>query len=155
MMQQFQIISPLKGVSFQTALDHFGKDLLLYLTPKFPKATLMQYEGNQPGQQVVVEIDFILFKDTWTSTITELESSTDNWYFVDESQAPNTPFFLSKWCHKHIIRQVNGQVEIVDDISFEAKFPFPNVLIGMMLKAQFAQRKPLYQAYFEQLNARV
>lgn len=130
----------------QSALEvweGFTKELFEALSPPFPKATLLQYDGNQKGDIVAIELNFLLFKNKWVSLISDNQTTETGYFFIDEGK--ELPFFLSKWKHKHIINKSGEGAAIIDQIEFKSPLGW---LMYPFIYLQFLQRKPLYKKIF-------
>ena len=126
--------------------EGFTKDLFLKLNPPFPPVKLLRFDGCRRGDKVSLELNFILFKQTWTSLITSDRTDDSEFFFVDEGK--KLPFFLRFWKHKHrVLRQDSGSV-IVDEINFSARLKILSPLLYPVLSAQFWYRKPIYKKIF-------
>jgi ligand-binding SRPBCC domain-containing protein len=126
--------------------EGFTKDLFLKLNPPFPPVKLLRFDGCRRGDKVSLELNFILFKQTWTSIITSDRTDDQEFFFVDEGK--KLPFFLRFWKHKHrVLRQDSGSV-IVDEINFSARLKILSPLLYPALYAQFWYRKPIYKKIF-------
>ncbi len=124
----------------------FNESLFSRLSPPFPPVKILRFEGSKAGDIVSLELNFVLFKQTWTSKITEDKSNESEFYFVDEGI--ELPFFLKKWKHKHrIIKSEKGTL-IRDEIDFQAPFALMTLLLYPALLAQFLYRKPIYRKVF-------
>lgn len=124
----------------------FNKDLFLKLNPPFPPVKLLRFDGCRRGDKVSLELNFIFFKQTWTSIITSDRTDDKEFFFVDEGK--KLPFFLRFWKHKHrIIREESGSI-IVDEINFSARLKILSPLLYPVLYAQFWYRKPIYKKIF-------
>lgn len=125
----------------------FNESLFKKLSPPFPPVKLLRFDGSSKGDLVTLELDFIFFKQKWTSEITE-DSTTDlEFFFVD--RGVELPFFLKKWIHRHrVISSGIGSV-IRDEIEFEAPFGLMTFLLYPALWLQFAYRKPIYRKLFK------
>ena len=73
--------------------SNFGEELFLSLTKtiKFPKPTMKEF-GSKDGEQVVMELDFSLFKQQWVSKISQTKQTKNTWQFSDTGT--KLPFFL-------------------------------------------------------------
>ncbi len=131
---------------YQEVAQKFDQKLFEALSPPFPKVRLLRYDGNQPGDEVHVRLNFVFFGQTWKSRITENDSRPGEVYFVDEGL--QLPFFLGSWRHRHVIRQQGTGSLIVDDITFRGSNPLFSLLFYPVMYLQFAYRKPVYQRYF-------
>lgn len=124
----------------------FNKDLFLKLNPPFPPVKLLRFDGCRRGDKVSLELNFIFFKQIWTSIITSDRTDDQEFFFVDEGK--KLPFFLRFWKHKHrIIREESGST-IVDEINFSARLKILSPLLYPVLYAQFWYRKPIYKKIF-------
>ncbi|TFV95813.1 hypothetical protein E4S40_06210 [Algoriphagus kandeliae] len=131
---------------YLTVKDGFDESLFKRLSPPFPPVKLLRFDGSKKGDVVSLELNFIFFKQKWTSDITEDHTDEKEFYFID--QGTELPFFLKKWTHKHrVIRKEEGSI-IRDEIEFEG----PNFLLTFLLYpalwVQFVYRKPIYRKIF-------
>lgn len=125
----------------------FDESLFKKLSPPFPPVKLLRFDGSQKGDFVTLELDFIFFKQKWTSKITEDRTTDLEFYFVDEGV--ELPFFLKKWKHRHRVISTGIGSIIRDEIEFEAPFGLMTYLLFPALWAQFALRKPIYRRIFK------
>jgi ligand-binding SRPBCC domain-containing protein len=140
-----QIITTVQK-SYKQVFGLFTKELFLKLSPPFPKVKLIRFDGSEKQDKVIVELDFLIFKQEWESVITEKVETKEEIYFVDEGT--RLPFFLKKWKHTHRIVKNGEHTDIVDDIEFETPFRPLNILFYPILYFQFAYRKPIYKKIF-------
>ncbi|MCC5919092.1 MAG: hypothetical protein LAT68_01470 [Cyclobacteriaceae bacterium] len=126
----------------------FDKDLFLALSPPFPPVKLLRFDGSKKGDEVGLELNFLLFKQRWISDITADEDGGDEYfYFIDEGK--ELPFFLEKWHHKHHIYRAEGGGAIIrDEITFKAPYGL-SFLFYPALWSQFLYRVPIYKKYFK------
>lgn len=135
------------GQSLSDVKLGFDKDLFSALSPPFPPVKLLRFDGSKKGDIVSLELDFFLFKQVWTSEITEDNHQEHEFYFVDKGV--KLPFFLGAWEHKHrIIHLGNSQTEIRDEISFQGSWKVLTPLLYPVLYLQFLYRKPIYKRIF-------
>ena len=126
----------------------FNEQLFKALNPPFPPVKLLKFGGCEKGDKVVLELNFLLFKQIWQSDITDHGESEREWYFVDEGV--KLPFFLKTWRHRHIVRSTpNGSV-IIDDIEFSTGTIVTDFIMYPVLFAHFLYRKPVYKKVFKQ-----
>ncbi|MAE81906.1 MAG: hypothetical protein CMB80_04165 [Flammeovirgaceae bacterium] len=131
----------------QNVKSGFTEKLFLALNPPFPPVKLLEFGGCETGDIVALRLNFILFKQTWTSEITE-DAQTDNeWYFVD--QGIKLPFFLKSWTHRHLVRKEVKGSSIIDDISYTTGTLITDLLMYPVLLGQFLYRKPVYKKLFK------
>lgn len=124
----------------------FDETLFTKLSPPFPPVKLARFDGSEVGDVVSLELNFLLFKQKWTSEISETQTSETEYYFVDIGT--KLPFFLKKWRHKHrIIKEGNNSI-IRDEIEFSAPFGLATLLLFPVIYLQFLYRKPIYKKIF-------
>ncbi len=124
----------------------FNKDLFLALSPPFPKVELRQFEGSRKGDLVSLQLNFGLFKQTWTSKIVEDHEHDHEWLFVDVGT--ELPFFLKAWSHRHMVRSQDGHRYIIDDIEYSTGTVLTDWLMFLPMLGQFLYRKPIYRRFF-------
>ncbi|WP_162418314.1 SRPBCC family protein [Cyclobacterium roseum] len=133
--------------SYLKVKEGFTEDLFQSLNPPFPPVKLLRFDGSSTGDIVSLELNFILFKQVWTSEITDDQTDENEFYFVDEGI--KLPFFLRFWRHKHrVVSQGPSQSLIIDEISYRAPNKILEIFLFPVLYAQFAMRKPVYKKYF-------
>ncbi len=126
----------------------FTKDLFLSLNPPFPPVKLLKFDGCKQGDQVVLELNFILFKQKWVSDI--VYDLTDDQIFEFIDVGVRLPFFLKEWKHHHIVKKVNDkESEIIDDITFKSPLGILDFILYPVLYVQFLYRKPIYKKLFK------
>jgi ligand-binding SRPBCC domain-containing protein len=131
---------------YREVAQKFDQSLFEALSPPFPRARLLRYDGNRPGDEVHVRLHFGFFRQTWHSLITDAGAQPGLVYFVDEGR--KLPFFLRHWRHRHEIRQHGAGSLVVDDISFHSPFRLLDYLLYPLMYLQFAYRKPVYRRRF-------
>jgi ligand-binding SRPBCC domain-containing protein len=130
--------------------DGFDESLFSKLSPPFPPVRLIRFDGSKRGDVVSLELNFIFFKQKWTSLITEEYTDSSEYYFIDEGT--ELPFFLKKWKHKHrIIKKGTGSI-IRDEITFEGKPGLLGIFLYPAMYLQFLYRKPIYRKIFQSKN---
>jgi ligand-binding SRPBCC domain-containing protein len=125
----------------------FDQTLFQKLSPPFPPVKLLRFDGSSTGDLVVLELNFLFFKQRWTSEITEDATDEKEFYFIDKGI--ELPFFLKTWQHKHRVIQDGTRSLIRDEIDFTAPFGWMTVLLYPALLAQFAFRIPIYKRLFK------
>ncbi|MDG1276257.1 MAG: hypothetical protein P8O16_03180 [Algoriphagus sp.] len=124
----------------------FDESLFTKLSPPFPPVKLLRFDGSSKGDLVSLELNFIFFKQKWTSEIIEDQTNEKEFYFIDKGT--ELPFFLKKWTHKHRIIK-NGENAIIrDEIDYQAPFMLLTWLLYPAMLLQFAYRKPIYKKIF-------
>lgn len=127
-------------------IEGFNSELFLKLNPPFPKVRLARFDGCATGDLVSLELNFLLFKQTWTSEITEDHSSEKEFYFID--QGTELPFFFKAWKHKHILTDEEGGTLITDAIEYKTPFMIFDWFMYPLLYLQFIYRAPIYRRVF-------
>jgi ligand-binding SRPBCC domain-containing protein len=127
--------------------EGFNKTLFTKLSPPFPPVKLLRFDGSKKGDFVSLELNFLFFKQKWTSEITEDKTTEQEFYFIDEGV--ELPFFLKEWQHKHrIINSWEGCI-IRDEITYKSGFSLLTLLLYPALYIQFLYRKPIYKKLFK------
>ena len=127
----------------------FDRSLFDQLSPPFPPVDVVRFDGCRPGDVVHLRLNFLLFRQDWTSLITDQQTSPDEIYFID--QGTRLPFFLTYWQHRHrLLRDPAGGTVIVDDVTFRTPLRLTDYLMYPLLWLQFAYRKPIYRRVFRE-----
>jgi len=127
--------------------EGFNRDLFEALNPPFPPVKLLRFDGSSKGDLVSLELNFLLFKQVWTSEITADHTDENEFFFIDEGK--KLPFFLKSWKHKHrVIKQGENQSVIRDEIHYHGHHFILNLFLYPVLYVQFAMRKPIYKRVF-------
>ncbi|PZX54542.1 ligand-binding SRPBCC domain-containing protein [Algoriphagus ratkowskyi] len=124
----------------------FDETLFTKLSPPFPPVKLARFDGSEVGDLVSLELNFLLFKQLWTSEITQSQTDEKEYFFVDEGI--KLPFFLKKWRHKHRIIKEGNETIIRDEVEFSAPFGLATLLLYPAIYLQFLYRKPIYRRIF-------
>jgi ligand-binding SRPBCC domain-containing protein len=124
----------------------FNETLFKELSPPFPPVKLLRFDGSTKGDLVTLELNFIFFKQKWTSEIVADLTDENEFYFIDKGI--QLPFFLKKWTHKHRILKDGERSIIRDEIDYEAPFGLLTWLLYPALFLQFTYRKPIYKKIF-------
>jgi ligand-binding SRPBCC domain-containing protein len=124
----------------------FNETLFTKLSPPFPPVKLIRFDGSTTGDLVILELNFIFFKQNWTSEIVEDQTDEKEFYFVDKGI--ELPFFLKKWTHRHRIIKDGENAIIRDEIEYKAPFLVLTWLLYPVMLLQFAYRKPIYKRIF-------
>jgi ligand-binding SRPBCC domain-containing protein len=149
-MLSYSISTPIQA-SLSHVKELFTADLLLRLSPPFPRVSLQRFDGCKKDDNVILEINLVFTKVTWSSLITEDKLTADEWFFIDEGV--KMPFGLHYWQHKHRVKKINEEsCEIIDEISFDTRNEFLNYLLFPFLWGMIFYRKPLYQKYLSLVN---
>ena len=149
-MLSYSISTPIQA-PISHVKDLFTADLLLRLSPPFPRVSLQRFDGCKKNDNVILVINLLFTKVTWSSLITEDALTTDEWYFID--QGVKMPFGLRYWQHKHRVKKINDvSCEIIDEISFDTRNEFLNYLLFSFLWGMIFYRKPFYKKYLSLVN---
>lgn len=131
---------------YRSVMKRFDRKLFEQLNPPFPPAELLRFDGSKKGDVVSMQLNFLLFKQHWTSLIVKDGVTKDEAYFIDEGI--KLPFFLSYWRHRHRILNDGQYAIIVDDVYYKAHFRWLGYLLYPVMWLQFAYRKPVYRKVF-------
>ena len=123
-----------------------NENLFLKLSPPFPPVKLLRFDGSSTGDKVILELNFIFFKQQWVSDITADNTDEKEFYFIDEGT--KLPFFLKTWKHKHRIIKDGKSSIIRDEIAFKAPNGILTLFLYPALYLQFLYRKPIYKKIF-------
>jgi ligand-binding SRPBCC domain-containing protein len=126
--------------------EGFNEKLFKKLSPPFPPVKLLRFDGSTKGDLVTLELNFIFFKQKWTSEIMEDQTTDKEFYFIDKGI--ELPFFLKKWTHKHRIVKDGENSIIRDEIDYQSPFWILTWLLYPAMLLQFAYRKPIYKKIF-------
>jgi ligand-binding SRPBCC domain-containing protein len=149
-MLSYTISTPIQA-SINQVKEHFTSELLLKLSPPFPKVSLLRFDGCQKDDQVILQINLIFIKLVWSSLITDDLQTEEEWFFIDKGV--KMPFGLQFWQHKHRVKKIKNQsCEIIDEISFDTRNPFLNYLLFPFLWGMIYYRKPFYKKYLSHIN---
>ncbi len=132
--------------SYLQVKEGFNESLFKKLSPPFPPVKLLRFDGSKKGDLVTLELNFIFFKQRWTSEIVEDQTDAGEFFFIDKGI--ELPFFLKDWRHKHRVINKGAQTIIRDEIAYEAPFALLTWLLYPALLLQFAYRKPIYKKIF-------
>ncbi|MCH7401669.1 hypothetical protein ACFOUP_14570 [Belliella kenyensis] len=133
--------------SYLEVKEGFNQNLFKKLSPPFPPVKLLRFDGSNEGDLVSLELNFIFFKQTWTSIITKDHTDANEFYFIDKGI--KLPFFLKKWQHKHRVINDGKSSIIIDEIAYQAPFSWMTLLLYPALYLQFIYRKPIYKKIFK------
>lgn len=133
--------------SVRDIFSRFDKSLFLKLKPPGVKINLIRFDGCEVGDKIHLEMITPLGKNDWIGLITQSFVSDDECYFVDEGEV--LPFPISKWAHRHTIRNKNGKTIIVDDINFEVRPKLLGQILYPFFWAIFRYRSPIYRRIFK------
>lgn len=132
---------------FLEVKEGFNEKLFTKLNPPFPKVALRRFDGCEKGDLVNMQLNFLLFRQTWESLITADDTTDTYFFFQDEGR--QLPFFLKNWKHRHWVKKVDEHTsEIVDDVHFSTGSIFADVCLYPLMKTQFLYRQPIYRKWF-------
>ena len=132
---------------WKNVVSGFTKELFVKLNTPFPPVVVKQFDGCIKGDKVVLELNFLFFKQKWVSHIVESAEDENGFSFIDVGV--KLPFFLSRWRHHHIIeKREDGGATIIDDIEFSTGTLLTDLLFYPVLYGQFLYRKPIYKKIF-------
>lgn len=139
-------ISTPVGQSMEKVWKGFDERLFGALAPPFPPVKVLFFGGCMAGNVVSLELNFIFFKQQWTSIIIEQKTTSNEIYFVDKGT--KLPFFLRFWQHKHRIVKAEAGSVIIDEITYQSPFKVTDYILFPLMFLQFLYRKPIYKKIF-------
>ena len=136
--------------NYRKVFQGFDIKLFMKLKPPFIGLKVKRFDGCSMGDVIQVQISMLVFKQNWTSVITEQVQNDKEIYFIDEGSVLPKP--LKYWKHKHIIEKSVDSSIIIDDITYKSGSIFVDFLLFPAFFIQFFYRKPVYKSYFGKLN---
>jgi ligand-binding SRPBCC domain-containing protein len=124
----------------------FTRELFEALSPPFPPVKVLRFDGCAVGDEVHLELSFIVATQHWVSVITEAGETKTDWWFVDVGR--QLPFFLASWRHEHRVETTAQGTVIIDSIHYTGPWGVVGWLFYPALWGQFAARSPLYRTFF-------
>lgn len=143
---RLKIVTPVQQDPEQV-MKGFNQDLFTALAPPFPPVKLLRFDGSETGHVVSLELNFIFFKQVWTSHIIDHGSNAELTYFIDKGV--KLPFFLRSWRHEHKIAKAPQGSHIIDQITYTTGTLITDWLMYPAMWVQFAYRKPIYKKQFK------
>lgn len=140
------IFSTFVTQNYEQVTQKFDQNLLLALSPPFPRVQLIRYDGNRAGDEVHLDLHFLGYRFRWKSLITDYQESNKQLHFVDEGL--QLPFPLKYWRHQHEVRRQQDGSLIIDNITYKTGLKVLDFLLYPLLFLQFRYRKPVYRQYF-------
>ncbi|PRO66742.1 SRPBCC family protein [Alkalicoccus urumqiensis] len=126
--------------------NFFQKNDNLVAITGFPKIELEGDRTVYEGAQIVLHMNFYLFKLRWEGAIVERQEGA---YFIDEGR--KLPFPFRSWRHTHAFKETaEGKTRMIDRVEFSSWLPAP--LIKLMLAGMFSDRKRQLRMYFKHVN---
>ncbi len=146
MMCTFEVTTYVQA-SVKKIEQNFTANLFIRLNPPFTPVKLLRFEGNMPGAEVALEMNFFIFKQQWISKITAVERGDNHWLFIDEGV--KLPFFLAGWKHIHLVEKCEMGSIITDRISLRGPAWLPDLVLVVLFKGLMLYRKPIYRRVFK------
>jgi len=147
-MKQFRIETVVSCSYQEFRRIPLNADLLLRLSPPFPKVKIPRYDGFALGDEVHLEIQLGPIKMPWISVITHSHQDEQGLDFIDEGKT--LPLGLSAWKHHHFfLKAGEHQLRIVDQVSYQAKNQILEMLLFPSLFGLLFYRKPFYHQIFK------
>ena len=145
MSMRLRIATPVEQ-EFRRVFAAFDASLFARLSPPFPRLRVVRFDGCHDGDVYELELDFLVFRQRWRGRVTEVGSDERSCWFVDEGEA--LPFFLTRWTHRHIVRQAGDGAVIIDDVEYAGPGRLATWLMYPVMWLQFAYRRPIYRRTF-------
>ncbi len=132
----------------QDIIRGFNRGLFEQLTPPGAQVDLVRFDGSETGDIVHLRLSLpFMSAQDWISEIVDHGSDEQQSWFVD--RGTKLPWFLNKWEHRHIVKQVDkSHCDIIDDIRYAGPTWLPDPFLYPVLWMQFAWRKPVYRKVF-------
>lgn len=140
-------ISTTVNTALPSVKEGFNEDLFVSLNPPFPRVILQQFDGCSVGDIVSLELDFVFFRQVWTSEIVNENSSATSWEFIDEGR--RLPFFVKSWRHIHRLTSIGKNTLITDHVTYSTGSSVTDWLVLPMYYLVFLYRKPIYKRTFK------
>jgi ligand-binding SRPBCC domain-containing protein len=122
----------------------FDKELLEKLSPPCPLIRISTFDGCEVNDKVVIDMNFLITKTSWSSLIIENQNSETEKYFID--QGIKMPFGLTHWKHKHGLKKSDDCTTIIiDTIEFNTNYLILDYILFPLFYGMILYRKPLYK----------
>lgn len=133
---------------YKTIANSFNLSLFEALRPRFPTVNVLRFDGCKQGDEVHIAIALFGKKIVWNALIVEHGEDNHRWYFIDEGTV--LPYPLKNWRHQHNVYHIDETHAIIEDnIHFSTGWKLLDYLMYPILYWTFAQRKPIYQKFFQ------
>lgn len=134
--------------NIKSVWKQFDKNLLKKLSPPFPSAEIERFDGCSRGDEVHININFLLTHTKWISLITDHSITAKKIWFIDEGI--KMPLGLTDWKHRHELTAIDKHTtEIADIIDFSTGNRLIDIALYPALYGQMLYRKPIYQYIFK------
>lgn len=133
---------------FLEVRDGFNQKLFEALKPPGVALEVERFDGCKKGDEFALNISMLGKTQSWQGLVTQDETTSEHWFFVDEGKV--LPWPLTKWKHIHkVVKVTENTSKIIDDISFECATPWLLPFVAPGLWLSFAIRPYKYQQYFK------
>ncbi|MEY4954560.1 MAG: hypothetical protein RI981_645 [Bacteroidota bacterium] len=147
-MPNFQITSQVSA-TLPYVWSKFDQKLLAKLSPPFPIARIIQFDGCHVNDKVCIELDFLLYRTRWYSVISSFKADASSYVFVDEGTS--VPFGIKTWRHEHRIESISpNECAIIDKIQFQTNYKLLDWLLFPLIWGMIIYRIPFYKKYLHQ-----
>jgi ligand-binding SRPBCC domain-containing protein len=146
----FIIRTRIANTTKESVIKAFDRSMFLRLAPPFPKLELLRFDGCETGDEIHLQLGFILYKKKWVSQVTANGSKNNELYFVDEGSTLPPP--LHYWKHYHGIHQEGTNVVVEDNVMYQSGNIILDILLYPFFYLLFFYRKPIYKKYLNGLK---
>lgn len=129
-----------------TVIEHFNQNLFLSLKPPNSELNIKEFNMEEIGGKINLEIKTPLGMQNWLGEISYLRKS--DYFFEFTDIGLKLPFPLKQWSHTHTIEPLDKFRTIIKDrIVFKSTFIL-SPLVWMGISLMFWLRKPQYRRYY-------
>ncbi|MCF8412762.1 MAG: SRPBCC family protein [Melioribacteraceae bacterium] len=144
----FQKFIEIKAPQNEVFEFHRDTNNLPIISPPFPKAQILSMSEIPliRGSEIVIQLNFLLFRQVWEITISEFEIPT----MISDFQKRG---LFEYWHHYHIFEPTEHGVKMIDKVEFTPPLGIlgriVNPLIFLQLELMFRYRHRKTKEYFE------
>lgn len=118
--------------------DFFNEPHNLAKISSFPKVKINNVQKTKIGNEISMQLKFILFSIQWRGSI--IEVNEEEHYFVDVLQ--ERTFIYKKWNHRHSFSQMSEyRTLMMDHIEYDSYLP--TWLMTIILQKMFKEREKM------------
>lgn len=125
----------------KTQFKKMNKELFKFLNPKFIPLKIDVFE--EISKNSIFKLRILFFK--WNGVVSEYVIGDNESYFVDEGVI--LPFPLTKWRHKHILKKIDNQLFLIEDVEVDSYLVF-QPFVKYFFKKMLEKRGDKYRIYF-------
>ncbi|MBN2694855.1 hypothetical protein JXR93_09355 [bacterium] len=118
-----------------------NKELFMFLNPRFIPLKIDVFE--EISKNSIFRLKVMFFR--WDGVISEYVIDDNESYFVDEGV--KLPFPLKKWRHKHILKKIDNELFLIEDVEVDSYFIF-RPFVKYFFRKMLEKRGDKYRVYF-------